>query len=45
MGGANPSGGDVVVVFEVAAYCWEVQADGDGMFFYFGGGPDAGEKE
>lgn len=33
VGCADPRGFDVVVVFEAAAYCREVEPDGDGVFF------------
>lgn len=31
VGSANPSRSDVVVVFETAPYCREIEADGDGV--------------
>ena len=42
---AFPDWHDVVVVFEAAAYGWEVEADGDGMFYDFRLGSDPGEEE
>ena len=45
VGCTDPCWGNVMVILEATTYCWTVKADGYRVFFQFGGGADAGEKE